>query len=133
VGTLDRIGPTAPHEKEDTSRDWKKAIPPWALLGLLMCALTVAGWLWGRVDKLQDRQLATLEAATRDAEARYVSGLSDRIAVVETDVRVLKDSWKQFQDSNAETTRALKALTVQNARLATEVEFMMTAQRRLQR
>lgn len=121
----------APIEPE---REWKKAIPPWVLLALLSVCTTAIGWLGGKLDRVQDtanrqqeKQLAQLEQATKNARDVYVAGLSERVATVEADVRVLKDATRQTNDSIGRMVAEMKSLTVANERLATRVEFM-TAQ-----
>ena len=105
-------------------RDWKKAVPPWVLLGMLSLSTAAIGWLTGRLDRAEDHKLAQLEAATRNARDVYVAGLSERVATVEADVRQMKDATKQTNDSISRVIGEMKSLAISNERLATKVESM---------
>lgn len=110
--------------ERDPDREWQKSIPPWALLALLSLSTTGVGWLVGRLDKAQDKQLAQLETATKNARDVYVAGLSERLATVEADVRVLKESTQQTNSSMNKVIYEIKALAVTNERLSTKVESL---------
>jgi hypothetical protein len=130
---LNLIGPERPEETDNgrTERDWKKAIPPWMTMALLMLTLPIIGGLAARLLQAEDDKYVRLEAATRNARDVYTAGLSERLASVEAEQRSLKEAVADTKLAVSATNKALEkvgpqiqALALTNERLSTRVESL---------
>jgi len=101
--------------------DWKIFAPRWLLVTIAGVAISVAGVLGWMLNAELTAARARLETAIRDAPTIYQARLSERVAVTETEIVVLKAQYLRLNVAVEKMTEATNDLTSQLKVLTAEL------------